>query len=240
MKDWKPLCELSFTCSLVGKCNLHAFCLRSPLPVLLGLLVRSWELLLNPTYSLTSYMVVWNWISLPMGIWPEEWWPAHTIMRSCKCTEIALWWWVYCCWFWAAILNLVQVKVESNIYFCFFLSAYFYAKSIIRSVIEVSLFICRYNTLPSRRTLKNSRLVSKKDDVHVCIMCLRAIMNYQVCLCFWSLKKNLNLSNSKLVLFGFLVLFLFEVNIRIKWDSIEKERTVFFSNAQYLIYCLIF
>uniref|UniRef100_A0A3Q3JUT6 Formin-like 2a n=1 Tax=Monopterus albus TaxID=43700 RepID=A0A3Q3JUT6_MONAL len=35
------------------------------------------------------------------------------------------------------------------------------------------------NTLPSRRTLKNSRLVSKKDDVHVCIMCLRAIMNYQ-------------------------------------------------------------
>ncbi|NWU45719.1 FMNL2 protein, partial [Hylia prasina] len=37
----------------------------------------------------------------------------------------------------------------------------------------------RYNTGPSRRTLKNSRLVSKKDDVHVCIMCLRAIMNYQ-------------------------------------------------------------
>uniref|UniRef100_A0A8C4DJF4 Formin-like 2a n=1 Tax=Dicentrarchus labrax TaxID=13489 RepID=A0A8C4DJF4_DICLA len=35
------------------------------------------------------------------------------------------------------------------------------------------------NTLPSRRTLKNSRLVCKKDDVHVCIMCLRAIMNYQ-------------------------------------------------------------
>lgn len=31
-----------------------------------------------------------------------------------------------------------------------------------------------------RRTLKNSRLVCKKDDVHVCIMCLRAIMNYQV------------------------------------------------------------
>uniref|UniRef100_A0A4W4FS37 Formin-like 2a n=1 Tax=Electrophorus electricus TaxID=8005 RepID=A0A4W4FS37_ELEEL len=35
------------------------------------------------------------------------------------------------------------------------------------------------NTMPSRRTLKNSRLVCKKDDVHVCIMCLRAIMNYQ-------------------------------------------------------------
>lgn len=43
-----------------------------------------------------------------------------------------------------------------------------------------AVFVCRYNTLPSRRTLKNSRLVSKKDDVHVCIMCLRAIMNYQV------------------------------------------------------------
>uniref|UniRef100_A0A674KG31 Formin like 3 n=1 Tax=Terrapene triunguis TaxID=2587831 RepID=A0A674KG31_9SAUR len=34
-------------------------------------------------------------------------------------------------------------------------------------------------TLPSRKALKNSRLVSQKDDVHVCIMCLRAIMNYQ-------------------------------------------------------------
>uniref|UniRef100_A0A7N6A8S5 Formin-like 2b n=1 Tax=Anabas testudineus TaxID=64144 RepID=A0A7N6A8S5_ANATE len=41
--------------------------------------------------------------------------------------------------------------------------------------------VTRSNTLPSRRTLKNSRLVCKKDDVHVCIMCLRAIMNYQVC-----------------------------------------------------------
>uniref|UniRef100_A0A8D0CEX5 Formin like 2 n=1 Tax=Scleropages formosus TaxID=113540 RepID=A0A8D0CEX5_SCLFO len=37
----------------------------------------------------------------------------------------------------------------------------------------------RSNNVPNRRTLKNSRLVSKKDDVHVCIMCLRAIMNYQ-------------------------------------------------------------
>uniref|UniRef100_A0A4W6FMY1 Formin like 2 n=1 Tax=Lates calcarifer TaxID=8187 RepID=A0A4W6FMY1_LATCA len=43
--------------------------------------------------------------------------------------------------------------------------------------IFVKFFSC--NTLPSRRTLKNSRLVCKKDDVHVCIMCLRAIMNYQ-------------------------------------------------------------
>ncbi|KAF0046364.1 hypothetical protein F2P81_002893 [Scophthalmus maximus] len=44
-----------------------------------------------------------------------------------------------------------------------------------------STLVTRSNTLPSRRTLKNSRLVCKKDDVHVCIMCLRAIMNYQVC-----------------------------------------------------------
>lgn len=36
-----------------------------------------------------------------------------------------------------------------------------------------------YSTLPGRRALKNSRLVSQKDDVHVCILCLRAIMNYQ-------------------------------------------------------------
>uniref|UniRef100_A0AAX7W4N9 Formin-like 2b n=1 Tax=Astatotilapia calliptera TaxID=8154 RepID=A0AAX7W4N9_ASTCA len=42
-----------------------------------------------------------------------------------------------------------------------------------------STLVTRSNTLPSRRTLKNSRLVCKKDDVHVCIMCLRAIMNYQ-------------------------------------------------------------
>ncbi|XP_053856321.1 formin-like protein 1 isoform X4 [Vidua macroura] len=33
--------------------------------------------------------------------------------------------------------------------------------------------------LTVRKTLRNSRLVSQKDDVHVCIMCLRAIMNYQ-------------------------------------------------------------
>uniref|UniRef100_A0A8C5M5C2 Formin like 3 n=2 Tax=Leptobrachium leishanense TaxID=445787 RepID=A0A8C5M5C2_9ANUR len=36
-----------------------------------------------------------------------------------------------------------------------------------------------YNTLPGKKALKNSRLVSQKDDVHVCILCLRAIMNYQ-------------------------------------------------------------
>ncbi len=45
-------------------------------------------------------------------------------------------------------------------------------------IISIACFSC--NTLPSRRTLKNSRLLCKKDDVHVCIMCLRAIMNYQV------------------------------------------------------------
>uniref|UniRef100_A0A8C4PH83 Formin like 3 n=1 Tax=Equus asinus asinus TaxID=83772 RepID=A0A8C4PH83_EQUAS len=42
-----------------------------------------------------------------------------------------------------------------------------------------SPFSPRYSTLPGRRALKNSRLVSQKDDVHVCILCLRAIMNYQ-------------------------------------------------------------
>uniref|UniRef100_A0A286XYP0 Formin like 1 n=1 Tax=Cavia porcellus TaxID=10141 RepID=A0A286XYP0_CAVPO len=31
----------------------------------------------------------------------------------------------------------------------------------------------------SRKALRSSRIVSQKDDVHVCIMCLRAIMNYQ-------------------------------------------------------------
>uniref|UniRef100_A0A670IZD3 Formin like 1 n=1 Tax=Podarcis muralis TaxID=64176 RepID=A0A670IZD3_PODMU len=38
----------------------------------------------------------------------------------------------------------------------------------------------RLNLAHSRKALRNSRIVSQKDDVHVCIMCLRAIMNYQV------------------------------------------------------------
>ncbi|XP_031416637.1 formin-like protein 1 [Clupea harengus] len=33
--------------------------------------------------------------------------------------------------------------------------------------------------IPVRKALRNSRIVSQKDDVHLCIMCLRAIMNYQ-------------------------------------------------------------
>ncbi|XP_077773577.1 formin-like protein 1 isoform X2 [Podarcis muralis] len=37
----------------------------------------------------------------------------------------------------------------------------------------------RLNLAHSRKALRNSRIVSQKDDVHVCIMCLRAIMNYQ-------------------------------------------------------------
>uniref|UniRef100_A0A673KX25 Formin-like protein 3 n=1 Tax=Sinocyclocheilus rhinocerous TaxID=307959 RepID=A0A673KX25_9TELE len=36
-----------------------------------------------------------------------------------------------------------------------------------------------YGSAANSKTIKNSRLVSQKDDVHVCIMCLRAIMNYQ-------------------------------------------------------------
>uniref|UniRef100_A0A4W4HHX9 Formin-like protein 3 n=1 Tax=Electrophorus electricus TaxID=8005 RepID=A0A4W4HHX9_ELEEL len=39
--------------------------------------------------------------------------------------------------------------------------------------------IPRYGSVANSKTIKNSRLVSQKDDVHVCIMCLRAIMNYQ-------------------------------------------------------------
>ncbi|KAM4880914.1 formin-like protein 3 [Sylvia borin] len=52
-----------------------------------------------------------------------------------------------------------------------------FTSSLARSARQTAL---RYGTLPSRRALKNSRLVSQKDDVHLCIMCLRAIMNYQV------------------------------------------------------------
>ncbi|XP_045911704.1 formin-like protein 3 isoform X1 [Micropterus dolomieu] len=39
--------------------------------------------------------------------------------------------------------------------------------------------VLRYGSISNTKTIKNSRLVSQKDDVHVCIMCLRAIMNYQ-------------------------------------------------------------
>uniref|UniRef100_A0A673KSN9 Formin-like protein 3 n=1 Tax=Sinocyclocheilus rhinocerous TaxID=307959 RepID=A0A673KSN9_9TELE len=39
--------------------------------------------------------------------------------------------------------------------------------------------VLRYGSAANSKTIKNSRLVSQKDDVHVCIMCLRAIMNYQ-------------------------------------------------------------
>ncbi|XP_062382989.1 formin-like protein 1 [Sardina pilchardus] len=37
----------------------------------------------------------------------------------------------------------------------------------------------RFNSLHNRKALRNSRIVSQKDDVHLCVMCLRAIMNYQ-------------------------------------------------------------
>uniref|UniRef100_A0AAY3ZZJ4 Uncharacterized protein n=1 Tax=Denticeps clupeoides TaxID=299321 RepID=A0AAY3ZZJ4_9TELE len=36
-----------------------------------------------------------------------------------------------------------------------------------------------HNATRAPRALRNSRIVSLKDDAHVCIMCLRAIMNYQ-------------------------------------------------------------
>ncbi|XP_016315663.1 formin-like protein 3 isoform X2 [Sinocyclocheilus anshuiensis] len=39
--------------------------------------------------------------------------------------------------------------------------------------------VLRYGSAANSKAIKNSRLVSQKDDVHVCIMCLRAIMNYQ-------------------------------------------------------------
>ncbi|XP_055360380.1 formin-like protein 1 isoform X1 [Betta splendens] len=36
-----------------------------------------------------------------------------------------------------------------------------------------------HKALTVRKAQRNSRVVSQKDDVHLCIMCLRAIMNYQ-------------------------------------------------------------
>uniref|UniRef100_A0A8C2H6R4 Formin-like 3 n=1 Tax=Cyprinus carpio TaxID=7962 RepID=A0A8C2H6R4_CYPCA len=50
--------------------------------------------------------------------------------------------------------------------------------TLVRSARQSVLRYVLASTLPDK-TIKNSRLVSQKDDVHVCIMCLRAIMNYQ-------------------------------------------------------------
>lgn len=36
----------------------------------------------------------------------------------------------------------------------------------------------------NRRGQRGSRVVGQKDDIHLCIMCLRAIMNYEVFRCF--------------------------------------------------------
>nr|XP_039251877.1 formin-like protein 2 isoform X1 [Styela clava] len=48
-----------------------------------------------------------------------------------------------------------------------------------RSSVASSLSRNRNNSLPNRRTLKNSQTIVDRDDVHVCISCLRTIMNYQ-------------------------------------------------------------
>ncbi|XP_036447483.1 formin-like protein 1 isoform X1 [Colossoma macropomum] len=40
-------------------------------------------------------------------------------------------------------------------------------------------FTLRLNSFHNRKTQRNSRLLSQKDHLHLCIMCLRAIMNYQ-------------------------------------------------------------
>ena len=40
--------------------------------------------------------------------------------------------------------------------------------------------IRRSHSLPAKRILKNSKILCDKDDIHVCIMCVRSIMNYQL------------------------------------------------------------
>ncbi|XP_053532367.1 formin-like protein 1 isoform X2 [Ictalurus punctatus] len=40
-------------------------------------------------------------------------------------------------------------------------------------------YAARLNSFHNRKALRNSRLLSQKDHLHLCIMCLRAIMNYQ-------------------------------------------------------------
>jgi len=40
--------------------------------------------------------------------------------------------------------------------------------------------IRRSHNLPAKRILKNSKTLADKDDIHVAIMCIRGIMNYQI------------------------------------------------------------
>ncbi|KAG7219805.1 hypothetical protein INR49_005826 [Caranx melampygus] len=47
------------------------------------------------------------------------------------------------------------------------------------SASKAKTFTVRFNSLQNRKAVRSSRAVSQKDDVHLCIMCLRAIMNYQ-------------------------------------------------------------
>ena len=40
--------------------------------------------------------------------------------------------------------------------------------------------IRRIHSLPAKRILKNSKILSDKDDVHIAVLCVRAIMNFEV------------------------------------------------------------
>ncbi|KAK3547363.1 hypothetical protein QTP86_018862 [Hemibagrus guttatus] len=51
--------------------------------------------------------------------------------------------------------------------------------TLVRSVRHSVPRYVSYGSAANSKTIKNSRIVSQKDDVHVCIMCLRAVMNYQ-------------------------------------------------------------
>ncbi|TRY93436.1 hypothetical protein DNTS_005740, partial [Danionella cerebrum] len=79
----------------------------------------------------------------------------------------------------------LRVGEFESLCICFSASSFSHIKATLSSlkpglhVNDPAVVFLRSNTLASRRTLKNSRLVCRKDDVHVCIMCLRAIMNYQ-------------------------------------------------------------
>uniref|UniRef100_A0A665VHY2 Formin-like protein 1 n=1 Tax=Echeneis naucrates TaxID=173247 RepID=A0A665VHY2_ECHNA len=58
------------------------------------------------------------------------------------------------------------------------------AKNIDKSVEDLSRSTSNspsHSTSKTSKAVRSSRVVSQKDDVHLCIMCLRAIMNYQVC-----------------------------------------------------------
>ncbi len=71
----------------------------------------------------------------------------------------------------------ISTKMKKPWWFDIVLIRYIQCKFFIYSL----PFHIRISNLTHSRKTMRTRLATQRDDVHLCIMCLRAIMNYQVC-----------------------------------------------------------